>query len=223
MAESIRVRERDFERFLTFVDAVVAIAMTLLVLPLVDIANQLGNGSVNTLLEDHQAQIYGFVLSFFVISSFWFTQHRLMHNVVAHDPMVNRLMVIWLFTIVLLPFPTALVAQQGHQAATKILYIGTMALSAAVLAGLSWRIQRTPAIRDSGEVPNTRAGVLTAGTLLVALATTLVFPATGYWPLLLLLLMDNGAPILRQVRRWPQGVRRLTGRLMRTHVGPGRR
>lgn len=65
---SIRcARERDFERFLTFVDAVVAIAMTLLVLPLADIANQLGNGSVDMLLEDHQAQIYGFVLSFFVI------------------------------------------------------------------------------------------------------------------------------------------------------------
>lgn len=211
----MRGRERDFERFLTFVDAVVAIAITLLVLPLVDIADQLGNRSVNTLLEDHQAQIYGFVLSFFVISSFWFTQHRLMHNVITHDPMVNRLMVIWLFTIVLLPFPTALVAQQGHQATTKILYIGTMAVGAAALAALSWQIKRTPAIRDSKDVPNTRAGVLTAGTLLVALAITLVFPATSYWPLLLLLPTDNAAPILRQVRRGPRGIRRLTRRFVR--------
>ena len=34
-------RERDLERFLTFVDAVVAIAITLLVLPLAEAGNQI--------------------------------------------------------------------------------------------------------------------------------------------------------------------------------------
>lgn len=53
-----RARERDFERFLTFVDAVVAIAITLLVLPLVDLAGELGDGgSVADLIGDHLAKV----------------------------------------------------------------------------------------------------------------------------------------------------------------------
>lgn len=47
-----RLRARDLERVLTFVDAVVAIAMTLLVLPLVDVAGALtGGDSVTQLLR----------------------------------------------------------------------------------------------------------------------------------------------------------------------------
>jgi hypothetical protein len=43
-------RERDLERFLTFVDAIVAIAITLLVLPLVEVGAEIGEGSVPELL-----------------------------------------------------------------------------------------------------------------------------------------------------------------------------
>ena len=35
------VRSRDLERFITFIDAIVAIAITLLVLPLVDLATEI--------------------------------------------------------------------------------------------------------------------------------------------------------------------------------------
>jgi uncharacterized membrane protein len=45
-------RERDFERFLTFVDAVVAIAVTLLVLPLAEVGAQVGDRTVAELLRN---------------------------------------------------------------------------------------------------------------------------------------------------------------------------
>lgn len=64
-------RSRDLERFLTFVDAVVAIAVTLLVLPLVDIVREVGeNGSVVHLLQGHVSQLGAFALSFTVIARF---------------------------------------------------------------------------------------------------------------------------------------------------------
>mgnify|MGYP000712248300 CR=1 FL=1 len=49
------------------------------------------------------------MLSFYVISRLWFTQHRVLQDVVVQDPWVARLLMLWVFTIVVLPFPSALV------------------------------------------------------------------------------------------------------------------
>jgi uncharacterized membrane protein len=187
-----RARERDFERFLTFVDAVVAIAITLLVLPLVDLAGELGDGgSVADLLGDHLAELGSAVLSFVVIARLWLAQHETVRDVVA------QLMLLWLLLIVFLPVPTALLADGGSQALTKVLYIGTMAVSSFCVAGMALRIRRTPAIRGSGDGPD-GIGATTAGaTMLLALAISLAIPATSYFPLLLLLVAD---PIVARVR-----------------------
>jgi uncharacterized membrane protein len=192
-----RARERDFERFLTFVDAVVAIAITLLVLPLVDLAGELGDGgSVADLLGDHLAELGSAVLSFVVIARLWLAQHETVRDVVAQDRRVTQLMLLWLLLIVFLPVPTALLADGGSQALTKVLYIGTMAVSSFCVAGMALRIRRTPAIRGSGDGPD-GIGATTAGaTMLLALAISLAIPATSYFPLLLLLVAD---PIVARV------------------------
>lgn len=184
-------RSRDLDRLLTFVDAVVAIAITLLVLPLVDVAAQLGDGgSVAHLLHSHLAQLFAFLLSFVVIAQLWFAQHRAVRDLVVQDPLVSRLLLLWLLSIVVLPFPTSLVAQAGDQAATKLLYIGTMACSAVCLAVISWRIARVREIRDTPVGPDPTGAVVTAVLFVVALAVSLLFASLSYYPLLLLLLSD---------------------------------
>jgi uncharacterized membrane protein len=186
-----RPRERDFARFLTFVDAVAAIAVTLLVLPLVDLAGELRDDqSVADLIGDHLTQIGSALLSFVVITRLWLIQHRVVRGVVEQDRIVTELMLLWLLTIALLPFPTALLPEGGDQALTKVLYIGTMAISAFSLAGISWRVRRTPAIRASAEMPDVTGGITAGVTLLLALAVSLAIPATSYWPLLLLTIAD---------------------------------
>lgn len=191
--ETTAERERDLERLLTFVDAIVAIAITLLVLPLVDLAGQLDRGSVTALLDSHQGQIWAFFLSFAVISNLWLAQHRLLHNVVATDRLVERLLLLWTLSIVVLPFPTALVAQDGasRQAATELLYVGTMTVSAILLSLIGLAITRRPEIRDSDEVPDQRRAVATVVAFALALALMLGFPGLSYWPLLLLALRDR--------------------------------
>jgi uncharacterized membrane protein len=205
-----RPRERDFERFLTFVDAVVAIAITLLVLPLVDLAGSLRPGeSVADLIGDNSAKLGSALLSFAVIARLWLAQHHVVRNVVRQDRIVTRLMLLWLLMIALLPFPTALLADGGSQALTKLLYVGTMAISSFCLAGMARHISRTPAIRDSDDAPDA-IGAMTAGvTLLLALAISLAIPATSYWPLLLLLVTDRVADLRRSgVSKWARERRR---------------
>jgi uncharacterized membrane protein len=201
-------RSRDFERFITFIDAIVAIAITLLVLPLVDVAAELGDGSVAELLRSHLTEIGGFLLSFVVIANAWSSQHHALRSVVASDPVVTRLLLLWTLTIVILPFPTALVAESGHQAATKIFYIGTMTLTSAVLTALCWRIGRNRSIRDADAQPDPAYGLASTVGFLLALAIMLVFPATTYYPLLVQLLVS---PLVRVWRERPPS-RRHPGR-----------
>lgn len=194
-------RSRDFERFVTFIDAIVAIAITLLVLPLVDLAPELRDVSAAHLLTAHEAEIGAFLLSFVVIAGFWFSQHDIIGSVIAHDRLVTRMMMVWTLTIVVLPFPTAMVSIAGHEAVTKVFYIGTMALNSAVLAVMAWAVGRNRSIRDSDERPDVLPGMLSAAGFVVALAVSLIFPGTGYYPLLILLAPQPAINLWRARRR----------------------
>lgn len=195
-------RGRDLERFLTFVDAVVAIAITLLVLPLVELTSDVsGSDSVADLLRDHETQIGAFLLSFVVIASLWSSQHHVMSPVVAQHPVVSRLLMLWTLTIVVLPFPTALVAVAGHEAVTKLLYLGTMALSSLCLALIAEVVARRPGLRDSEEPPDATAAWVTVFGFLLALGLSLAVPSLSYYPLLLLLLTGPVTRLWRRVGR----------------------
>lgn len=144
-------RERDLERFLTFIDAVIAIAITLLVLPLVELtAGMTENGSATRLLRTHQAEIWSFLLSFVVIARLWFSQQRTVQHLLVFHRTVSMLLVVWTLTIVFLPFPTALVARAGHQATTKLLYIGTITVSTVAVGLIAAVIERNPQLTDGG-------------------------------------------------------------------------
>ena len=189
--ENSSVRERDFDRVLTFIDAIVAIAITLLVLPLVDVAGEVGHHSVGQLLRDHANQFWAFLLSFAVIASLWLSQHRLLRPVLASSPALVRVLLVWTLTIVVLPFPTALVAEGdvGEERLTKLLYVGTMTVSSILLAVLAIVVARSQGIRDPYEpVPDAGHAFSMPVMFVVALVLMLVFPALSYWPLLLLAL-----------------------------------
>jgi uncharacterized membrane protein len=190
-----RERSRDFERFLTFIDAIVAIAVTLLILPLVDVTAELDHGgSVADLLSDNQARIGAFFLSFLVIARLWLVQHHVLSNVVAASRALTNLLLLWCLTIVVLPFPTALMSGpngSGDEALTKVLYVGTMAVASFLLGCACVVLSRHDELRDSPERPDTVRAFGTTATFLVALAVMLLVPGSSYWPLLLLVVSDR--------------------------------
>ena len=115
-------RARDLERFLTFIDAAVAIALTLLVLPLVDLTVELRrDDSVANLLRNHGWQFFASGLSSVVIARVWLGPHDVIRPVIASGTTVVLFSLMWLACVVFLPFPTALVATVGHQSLTQVL------------------------------------------------------------------------------------------------------
>jgi len=192
-------RERDLERFLTFIDAVVAIAITLLVLPLAEAGSEINQDeTVAEVLNEHVVDIFGFLLSFAVISRLWLAQHAIVSGLARQTPAVVNLLLAWTLTIVFLPFPTTLVAATDNGGLVKVLYIGTMAVSSALLTWLSWVIARDRSLRDTDAAPHTLDIAATTIIFFVALAVSLIFPASGFLPLLLLLLAE---PITNWLKR----------------------
>ncbi|MEP6648406.1 MAG: TMEM175 family protein [Lapillicoccus sp.] len=109
MARFPRAHRAGVDRFVNFSDATVAIAMTLLVLPLVELGGETEEGeSVWGLLTGNGYAIFGFVLSFLVIWSMWVNHHRVMEFFADYDSTVMTLHLIWLLTMVSIPFTTEL-------------------------------------------------------------------------------------------------------------------
>jgi len=196
-------RSRDLERLLTFVDAVAAVAITLLVLPLVDLAGEVHSSrdSVSDLIASHAGRFWAFALSFIVIARLWLAQHDLMRSVIAQNRAVVACLIMWSLAIVFLPFPTALLPVGGDQAVTKVLYMGTLAIASTFLALLAVAVGRTRSIRETEHGPPVAPAAVTAALFTIALVISLVFPVVGYFPLVLLVATDFAVDAVRRVPR----------------------
>jgi uncharacterized membrane protein len=186
---------------LTFSDAVVAIATTLLILPLVNAADVHHITSVGHVLDDNKEGILAFALSFVVIIRFWLDHHRLYAGLVDYTAPLVWANFFWLFSIVVLPFPTELIgAGSSHDRAGLGLYIGTLLATTVAALGQQWLIARSTGLhganrpQDASLLYSLVAPVSIAAALVLALAV----PRIGLWSLLLLLL---GSLVERAVTR----------------------
>jgi uncharacterized membrane protein len=196
-------RSRDLERLLTFVDAVAAVAITLLVLPLVDLAGEIhsSSDSVGELITSNSGRFWAFGLSFVVIARLWVAQHDVMRTAVAHNRYMLCCLVLWSLAVVFLPFPTALLPIGGDQVITKVLYMGTLALASCCLALLAVAIGRQSSLRAGAEGPAVAPAAVTAALFAAALVISLAFPRSGYYPLALLAVTGMGVRAVRRIQR----------------------
>ena len=191
--------ERGFERLVNFSDAVVAIAATLLVLPLVELAEPDESAQFVDILRDHGVELFAFVLSFLVIFSQWLSHHRVFRNLVGYTRGLMWVNFVWLLSIVFLPFPTKLIAEKsGYDASASSLYVATIAVSVIAMFVADVIVSRHPNIvaDDAPSHGSVRNGAITSVLILVALG--LAFTPLGLWSLLVLLLT---APINRLLGR----------------------
>ncbi len=183
------------ERLKAFTDAVVAIAMTLLILPLMESVTDAGaeGGGVVAWFGEHAEQLMSFALSFALIATFWLANHRVFARVEGTSPALLWLTIGWMFTIVWLPVPTAMLGSMDTDDAQKLVYIGSLVLTSVMSLAIRWYLLRHPALHSVAELRLRRgilADVITTGLFLVALALSILVPAIGYWALLLLVLVS---------------------------------
>ena len=180
---------RGFDRLVNFSDAVVAIAITILVLPLVDEASSIGHGDVDQFLSGIGAQVYVFVLSFAVIAYYWFLHHTFFEQLQQVDRRIMLLNTLWLFGIVFIPFPTALIVDSNGPAgwATTI-YIGTMLFLAIVQLAMKIYVNKHKDLLAPGTdyIRGFIGSQIIVVLLVVAIVIATVFSDIGLWALMLL-------------------------------------
>jgi len=189
-----------YGRLVGFSDGVVAIAITLLILPLVDAASDY-DGSVGTFVVEHLGKLLLFLLSFAVIGNFWLVHHRTFERITSYNTPLLWANLLWLLSIVFLPFPTALLASSpGGDRASYVLYVGTMVVTTAAELVIQTIIVRTPELQAE-EVRGTltvRPYVTPLVIMVVALLIAALLPGIGLWGLALFAL---SGPIEAQLAR----------------------
>ncbi|WP_425956916.1 TMEM175 family protein [Xylanimonas sp. McL0601] len=193
--------ERDPDRLVLFTDAVTAIAVTLLILPLVDVVGESraeGLTAVQVVTE-HTSQIWTFLLSFVVIARFWLVHHRLFTHVRAYSTTLMWLNFGWLLVVVVLPFPTEIIGAYPSGRFTSGLYIATILVLALFQTALAFAIHRDPAVENADD-PVTqrelRASVVASGLFAVAFLLAVLIPGVDFYALFVVFL----APVIGRGR-----------------------
>jgi uncharacterized membrane protein len=179
---------KSTERMVFFGDAAVAIAITLLVLPLTEAVPEaiVTEHSSLDVIVHLQGQIWTFLLSFVVIARLWAAHHHLFEQVTDYSPALLRWHLAWVFAIVVLPFPTAMIAGFGDDPFTPLLYIATVLVASACLMMLVLVVHRHPELR-ADDAPELRIfnSVATTASLVVAFGLAFI-PGVRYFALLML-------------------------------------
>lgn len=198
------------ERAGAFIDAVVAIAMTLLILPLMESVSDVADAGHDTLhwLGEHRQQLVSFVLSFVIIAMFWMFHHRLFRRVTAITSALMWLLVGWLLTIVWLPVATAITGvMDDDDALAKVVYVGSMIATSLFSLGIRLYLHARPQLHATpmmSLVSGIAADVSTTLLFAVALAVALLVPQVGYSALFLMLLTPAAQSLaMRLMQRTP--------------------
>jgi uncharacterized membrane protein len=195
--------ERGLDRLVTFLDAVVAIAITLLVLPLIEVLAEDRGADLGLVLSDNLGQFGAFALSFVVIARLWLAHHAIVESVGGYDVLFLWLNLFWTFTIVLLPFATQVIAEFGTDRLSVGLYIGTILASSSATTALVLLLRRRAPLRRHGvsaaDVDVAPSGVVT-GLLALALLLGVVFQPVNFYAMFLLFLSGPAERLVHRVR-----------------------
>jgi uncharacterized membrane protein len=198
---------RSFDRLVNFSDAVVAIAITLVVLPLVDTARDATDRSVSQFLVDNAPALGAAALSFVVIGNFWQTHHGVFDRFTGATRGMVRANFVWLAGIVTLPLPTVLlVGARSDGRLGTVLYIGTMLVSLVALAVVSELAERAGLVRADDAAPGDGRRRRTlrwlgAGLMALALVLAAAVPGVGANALFVLLATVPASRVGRRTRR----------------------
>lgn len=212
--------KRGLERLIFFTDAVAAIAITLLILPLVDRVTQAFHApdssvTAGQFLYENIPQIFAFVLSFAIIARLWIANHEILEHVQTSTRSLMWLDVAWAFTVVVIPLPTEIVAVFPTDGATVGFYIGSMTASSLVLTGIAFYLYRHPVLEsDDGRTSLERlwGSSATAGGFIIALILGLAVPHLNFYALLVLLLTFPADVLMKPRFRKRDEERRVSAR-----------
>ena len=140
------------ETLKAFSDGIFTIATTLLVLEIR--LPEIPSAEIDARFLESMAAIMpkmlGFTLSFFIIAMYWLSYHRIFLFIRKTDRTLAGWNILFLFFIVLMPFPTYLLGLYGAHRSVVMFYAVIVAVTSAVLALLWWHASAGHLLVDPG-------------------------------------------------------------------------
>jgi uncharacterized membrane protein len=140
LSQSEELPPSALERVVFFSDAVFAIVITLLVLPLTaEIDLPAAGGDTARQVWDMWPRVVSFVTSFLVIGQFWIAHHRMFAQLRRVDHGLIWLNLVFLLTVSFLPFPTAILGgtPTADDTFPVVFYAASLTVTSLVLT-LTW-------------------------------------------------------------------------------------
>jgi len=171
------------QRLEAFSDGVYAIVITLLILdvriPQVQ-ASALGAALIGML-----PQIFTYVLSFFVVGLYWFSNHRVSHQVKKLDGTLIWLNLVWLLFVSVMPFPTSLLGRYPLQVIPITIYGADLILTNMTGLVITVYLKRYSELTEAPISSQTLwrlvpVYVISNGTYIIAIGISWIFPLGSY-------------------------------------------
>ena len=182
------------ERFITFSDAVIAIAITLLILPLMEATSEIGAEdeeqiiTVQQFFAENADKVGAFFISFWVAAQFWIAHDKSFRYVGRFSRRLVLLNFLWMLGIVFLPVATGLLTSVPDRLAV-VVYILTMLITNMVGGLMIYVIRSDRRVwkghRGPGMISVVKNAIFSV-FLLAALLLSLFVPAVGAYSLVLL-------------------------------------
>jgi uncharacterized membrane protein len=151
------------ERLMLFSDAVIAIAITLLVLDikLPELPQPISNAALATALLSIEPKLTAYIVSFLVVGLFWYGHLLRFRFIRRSDGRLICLNLLFLMTIGFVPFASA-VLSDAKNAVAYVLYDGTMMLVALLATAIWCYAAQGDRLIDPGLDPRIRRHLLVA-------------------------------------------------------------
>lgn len=183
------------ERLVLFTDAVTAISITLLILPLVDLVPEAASAheGASEVITGHLDQVWSFLLSFVVVANIWREHHRAFSSVTKLTRPLTVWNMGWLLSVVVLPLPTEMIGTFGRDRCVGAFYYSTLLAGMVCRFAMLRILKTTPALfEEDGQAARQRTenlytdSYLNVLALVIAFAIALAVPVLQYYSLLLL-------------------------------------
>ncbi len=192
-------------RLVNFTDAVVAIAITLLILPILDIEAPEPGQTIFNVMAEHRGQFFAFFLSFIVVLGYWRRNHDLLDGLKSFTPRLVLINCWWLIGIVFLQFPTEQIGlnslDRGFAGGVGTLYFLTLAVIAALSVIEAAYLRRHPELlehpEDTALTGHDIRMPLEIGYMVILAVVYWFYPLTTPWLVL-------GLAVFGMIDRWEQ-------------------
>lgn len=159
----LQARRSDPERVTTFVDAVFAIVITILVLE-INVPSELSEQSLREALGEVWPTLIAWVISFLIVGMYWVWHRDLFIRMRAVNRDVVWLNLVFLLPVCLVPFAAAVLGEYHDEAIALHLYgVVLIAVSLARIL-LFWYVSKRPQLLwEPFEPRSLRLGLLLSG------------------------------------------------------------